>query len=253
MFKTCLNMELIKKPFKIGNSMAVLIPKKWENEKIIVKPLKKSITKEVIEILTDNDILSEIKGLYLTGSYAREEQTENSDIDIIAITNKKHGIIRERNYEISIIPEKNLLKSISKDLYLFTSIKDAIPLINNEQLEIYKKIKQKININKLLNEIESTLIINKSMIESCEELKENIPDGTIYSLVLRLRELYLIKSLINNKKPLKKEFLSEIGSEQYNIYTSVKNNKKSKNKTNIQQANLLLKKTREWIKELRGL
>ena len=91
------------------------------------------------------------------------------------------------------------------------------------------------------------------MIESCEELKENIPDGTIYSLVLRLRELYLIKSLINNKKPLKKEFLSEIGSEQYNIYTSVKNNKKSKNKTNIQQANLLLKKTREWIKELRGL
>ena len=79
-------MELIKTTVKVGNSAGVLLPKKYLNSqvKIILEPL--NIEKDVIEILMDEKILDKIMGIYIIGSYAREEQTIESDIDILVIT-----------------------------------------------------------------------------------------------------------------------------------------------------------------------
>ncbi len=246
-------MELIKKPFKIGNSAAVLVPKKWENEKVIVRPLKKSVTKDVLEILNEKDLLKDIKGIYLIGSYAREDADLESDIDILTITNTEKGIINQGSYEINLIPEKNFIKQISKDLYFLASIKEAVPLINESQLKIYKKIKQNINIKSLLNEINSVLKINEDMIESCLELGENVPDGTIYSLVLRLRELYLLKCLILKRRPSKKEFLSYMDRDSYDSYLRIKREQKDLNKISVKKAIKLKEVLKRWLKELREL
>jgi len=85
-------MELIKTTIRVGNSAGVLLPKKYLNSqvKIILEPL--NIEKDVIDILMKENLLTDVMGVYLTGSYAREEQNIESDIDILVITsniNKK--------------------------------------------------------------------------------------------------------------------------------------------------------------------
>ena len=244
-------MELIKKPFKIGNSFAVLVPKKWENEKILIKPLKRSIIEEIIEILNEKELLHDIKGIYLIGSYARGDYDQESDVDILAITENKKGLIKEKKYEITLMPEKNFINLVSKDLYLLTSIKEAVPLINEESLKKYKKIKQRLNIKEILEEIGRVLKINKYMIESCIELNEKIPDGTIYSLVLRLRELYILKAILTHKEISKKEFLSYIDKKSYNSYLRIKRDEKNTKVIEKEKAEELIKLSEKWLKELK--
>ena len=81
--------ELIKPVIRVGNSAGILVPKAWINGKAKVELISRpvNIKKDIIEIL--EDYLEDILGIYLVGSYARKEETEKSDIDILAITDSK--------------------------------------------------------------------------------------------------------------------------------------------------------------------
>jgi len=85
-------MELIKKTIRVGNSAGVLLPLDWYGSYVKVILEKPSPSKEVIEILMRYNLLGDVIGVYIVGSYARNEQIEYSDVDILVITestNKK--------------------------------------------------------------------------------------------------------------------------------------------------------------------
>jgi len=84
-----MNME-IKKTVKAGNSSAVILPRAWLNQEVRVELVKKSqetILFDTINIAKKYMELKDIIGIYLAGSYARGEESKDSDIDILIISN----------------------------------------------------------------------------------------------------------------------------------------------------------------------
>ena len=71
-------MELVRKIVRVGNSSGVVLPIEWLNGtakvELIRKPL--NIKKDILEII--DTFLKNVLGVYLTGSYARGEETENT-------------------------------------------------------------------------------------------------------------------------------------------------------------------------------
>lgn len=242
--------EIIKTAFKLGNSAGVLVPKEWENKKVKVQLISKSIKQGVFEILEEENLFENIIGVYQVGSYARGDYDIDSDIDILVITDKISKLISKDNYEITLVPKEVFLKNLSKSLYNLSLIREAKPIINLELLKTLKQIKANLKVSSLLKEIRKAITINNESILSSEELRINVSDGIIYSLVLRLRELYLIKSLIKNRSPNKKEFLVAIGDEAYESYLRVKRDKKELEKMKTEDSKKLIDLSKKWLKEL---
>lgn len=259
---TCLNMfkhkmqsEIIKQTIRLGNSAGVVLPKNWTDKKVRIQLIEKSITEEVIDILINKNLLEEVIGIYLVGSYARQEETLESDIDLLIITENLNKQIKKGNYELVFISKDKFKKNIKKNLYLLSLVKEAKTILNNNFIKNYKKTEIKIPIKKYLSEIKKVTKINKETINLNKELGKKVSDGTAYSLILRLRELYLIKCLIKNKVCMNKEFLELIkntsGSlEAYKAYLRIKNNNSPRENLEIKQAEKLIKYTKEFNKKL---
>ena len=243
-----------KQTIKLGNSAGVLLPKEWLNGIVEVKLVRppineKELLKELLEKL--QKYLPNIIGIYLVGSYARNDHDTNSDIDILVITDKINKLIKIGNYEIILKSEETLKKTISNNLYLLSLIKEAKPLINKKLLEKYSKIKNNLNIKKIKKEIENMSNINKESIDFSIEYKQDLIDGIAYSLVLRLRELYLLKCIVKNKIPNKKELIGKIPKNVYEAYIRVKRNHKQLNNLNPKDAETTYNLIKKWLKELK--
>ena len=121
---TCINMEneIIKQTFKLGNSAGVLLPIGWKNRKVSIKLIDRSISQEIIEILEDKDLLKNTVGIFLAGSYARGEETEASDIDVLIVTDNVDKQINVKRYEMILISKDKFDKSMSRSLYLTSLI-----------------------------------------------------------------------------------------------------------------------------------
>lgn len=245
---------LIRNTREVGTSAGVLLPRSWLNKQVVVtllQPSKEQIARDVLDIIFKQGLNKEVKGIYLFGSYAREDYDETSDIDILVLTEKLNKIINENNYEILFVSEDNFLKNLSSSLNYQSILNEAEVLFNKELIEKYKIRKIDFNFKKILDEIKRILKINKDMIDTAKENSEKILDGTAYSLVLRFREMYLIKCILNNRKPNKNEFLDFIGKDIYDAYLRIKKNKKEINIVNIKDAENLYKISEKWLKELK--
>jgi len=103
--------------------------------------------------------------------------------------------------------------------------------------------------------MESIIRINQKAIEIDEELGEKVLDETLYSLILRLREIYLIGCLKNKKIPSNKEFLNLIrrvaSEESYNAYIRIKNDLKSKKVIPVEEAKSLIEEIKRGIERLK--
>ncbi len=256
--------KLIKPIVKMGNSACVLLPKAWINGKarveLIEKPL--DIKRDILEIL--NPYLEEIFGVYLVGSYARGEQTEESDVDVLVITHKVSKRIKKGKYEIILIPRSSVEVQLKKNILpLLPMIKESKPLINAEFIESYKETKlTKRNLRFHIETTKSIMKVVEKSIELSKEMKMNEGDGSAYSLVLRLRGIYLVECLKKGKKWNKKEFLNLIkkisGSlTAYEGYLRVKADEKMKDKLPIEEAQKFhdyimekIKQQEKWIKTL---
>ena len=245
---------IIKQTREVGTSAGVLLPRKWLNKRVVVNllfPSGNEITKNVLDILFKNNLNGEVKGIYLYGSYAREDYELESDIDILVITHKANKLINCDNYEVLLVSENNFSKNLPNNLNYLSILKEIKVLINSELIEKYLSNDYKLNIKKLLDEIFGIIKINKDTIKICKEEKKNIPDGIIYSIVLRLRELYLIKCFLSNKKYNKVYFLKLCGEKNYLAYTRVKRNKKEINNISPDEALNLIDLSETWLKELK--
>lgn len=254
--------ELIKPIVKVGNSAGVILPKNWINGKarieLIEKPL--DIKKDILEIL--EPYLQDIEGVYLIGSYARGEQTKESDVDVLVITNKINKKIKKGKYELILIPKDKVEIALEKNIIpILPMLKEAKPLINNSLIKKYQTTKlTKKNLKWHIELTKSALGINKEFIKSDEEMKSNSSDAVAYSLILRFREAYLVNCLIKDKIPKKRELLNLIkkisGSlKAYIGYLRAKNDEKDKNELPVQEAKRLyedickkIKEQEKWVK-----
>ena len=257
-------MEMIKTAVKVGNGAGVLLPKKWLNSKvkIVLQPL--NIEEDILDILINEGILEEIKGVYLTGSYARQEQSIDSDVDVLVVTQNINKKIEKGRYEIICISKKELEKHLKENaLPILSMIKEAKPIVNSELLSEYKDSKlTKKNLKWHIETTKSAMNVIKADIGLSKEMdKKKIGDGIAYSLILRLRTLYIVDCIRKNKIWKKRDFLRLVkkisGSlTAYERYISSKNKNTLENKLLIEEAEKLMdyinKKVRElekWLKE----
>ncbi len=255
-------MELIKNTIRVGNSAGVLLPKEFLNAqvKIILQPL--NVEKDILGILLEERILKNTLGVYLTGSYARKEQDIESDVDVLVITDNINKKIEKGKYEIICISKENIEKQLKKNvLPIFPMMIEAKAIINKELLNQYvnsplseKNLKWHIDTTK-----SAMKVIEKSM-ELSKEMSIEESDASAYSLILRLRGIYIVDCLKKGKTWSKKEFLKMVkkiaGSlKSYEGYLRVKADKKMEDKLPLEETKKLhdyilekIKKQEEWIK-----
>ena len=253
---TCINMnnEIIKQAFKLGNSAGVLLPSNWKNKKVLVKLIERSITGEVLEILEENNLLKNTIGIFLAGSYARGDETESSDIDVLVVTDAIDKQIKIGKYEIVFISNDKLEKSITKNIYFASLVNEAKVILNSYLLQYYKNKVKGILIKKSLDDIKSMTRINEKSVEIDKELEEKVSDETIYSIVLRLREMYLIECLKNNKNPFNRvvvDLIKKIASEEsYSAYLRIKNDATPKKVISFKEAMALIDEIKRRVRNL---
>ena len=203
---------------KFGNGSHVVLPKEYIGRRIkFVTETKtfKDIKSEIVEIL--KPYLENIIGIYLYGSYVRNEQTVESDTDILVITSDKLKIIENiDNYHIvstTINSIENTLKNNA--VLILPVIKEAKTIINPDSLRSYKEYKfTEKNTKKFLNDTKKILELNK------KGIKLGFETGSlVYSLMLRIRGLLMIKLIMSNKLYSKAS-----------LYNYLKNNNFEKNK-----------------------
>lgn len=246
--------RIIKQTREVGTSAGVLLPRSWLNKQVIVTlalPSKKEILQNVFDILWKYNLVHETKGVYLIGSYGRKEQNEESDIDVLVITERTKIFLAENNYEILCVPEDIFAKELSTNLHYMSALFEIEVLMNRVLIEKYIRHKPAFQYVKYLDEIKRIMNVNRDAIETCERMKKNIPDGIMYSLEFRLRELDLIKHILLGKKISKKEFVKNVGEENYSAYIRVKLDKKERTIISPHEARNLLDLSERWLAELK--
>ena len=224
----------IKKTIKAGNSSAVLLPRAWLNKEVRVELVNKSkdiILAEVISLLTKHIELKKVIGIYLVGSFAREEEDEKSDIDILVISDDiDKEMVHEGLYNILIMSRDLLKQKLENDLFpIGQMINEAKPLMNAHFLKgLEVKITKK-NLKWYIDTTRNKLDLLKNIIDNRKINDKKMNDRVAYTLILRLRTLYIIKCLIHNETYSKKEFIRTIkkvsgSNNAYESYLRVKNN-----------------------------
>jgi len=255
--------EEVRNAIRWGNGAGVLLPRDWAGQqvKVILIDRTLEIKKEVFDIL--QPYLENIRGIYLVGSYARNEQEENSDIDIIAISKNIKKEIISGKYSISINPLESLKRTIEKNpILVLPRLNEAKVIINSSLLEELKSIKTaKISFKNFIEETKRIIKISNGFIKIDKEQKREYLDSIsiIYSLILRLRGVFLIKCLIKKKNYSKKEFSlwlkKELSQEEfeksYTIYKSIRDEKKVNEKIKIETAEKLTSILKKEIKNIK--
>jgi len=183
---------------RFGNSSHIVLPKEYIGKKVkfLVEPKTfDTIKSDILEIL--KPYLENILGVYLYGSYARNEQSIYSDVDILVITNNKLKIMNKTDdYSIVSVTLGEINEILKKNAILVLPIiKEARTIINPILLEKYKGYGfTKKNTKVFIDESEKILKLNKN------GLKLDFETGSlVYSLILRLRGLLMIKVILNNE------------------------------------------------------
>jgi predicted nucleotidyltransferase len=244
-------MEIMRSVQKWGNSGGVLVPKEWLNRevKIILIDRSSDIKKEIFDIL--DDYLEDIIGVYLTGSYSRGEQREDSDIDIIAISNNTRKEITSGRYNVSIIPLYTIEKTLKNNpLMILPRLIEAKPITNLGLLDKFKEIKISKELFKdFIKDTERIIKINEELIDLEDSSKKYLESNElIYSLLLRLRGIYLIKCILYRKKYSNLHFLNflkkSVGKDYlnvYEVYRLIKEGKETNIKLSLKVAEKLIK------------
>lgn len=254
----------IKKAIKAGNSSAVILPRAWLNKEVRIELVKKTperILYDVLEILKKNINLASVIGIYLVGSYARGEEDENSDIDVLIITRGvDKEMITEGIYNLLIISSELLHQKLNQDLFpIGQMLKEAMPLLNSHYLELIETKVTKKNVKWYLDTTEQKLeIIQKYIDDAKSKNKKYLRDKIAYTLILRIRTLEIIKKLIKNKDYSNKDFVRMIkkisnGKNAYERYLAVKNNSKEMQGISIEETERLYNYLKKDLIELKKL
>lgn len=248
--------QIVKSVVKSGNGGAVWVPKDWLGQEVIVilpdKP-KLDVKERIIHLL--EPYLKDIISVAVFGSYARNEQTKDSDIDVLVITQDKELKIdlKNENIEIISLPIDKFKTAIEKyPAIYYQMVHEAEPLINGSVLEELKSIQfNKTAFKNYLKDTKEHIKSNKEFIEL--DKIDNVylkSYSVLYSLILRLRTIFAIGCTLNKDKFSNKKFRSWFISQNlsgkdfddsYGAYRLIRDNKKVKNlKIKIEVAEKIL-------------
>jgi len=259
-------MEIqIKKAVKAGNSSAVILPRAWLNKEVRIELVKKTpevILTDSLEILRKHIPLKSVIGIYLVGSYARGEENEGSDIDLMVITDDiDREIISEGVYNILIVSYQLIHQKLKENLFpVGQMIREAVPLLNEDYIkDIDVKVTKK-NVKWYLDSTKEKLKTITDEIENAKKIKgkKYVSDRIAYTLVLRIRTLEIIKKILHNKKYSKREFVSLIrkvsGSDSaYEGYAAIKDNLEDESRIRIDEAERLCDYLEDDLRKVSGM
>lgn len=230
---------MLKQAVRVGNGAGVLLPKKYLGNLVEIKI--KTLTKEYIkrQILSlVYPYLKNVMGIYLVGSYARNEETIDSDVDAIIISNTNIKL-ELKNYHLICLTYDDLVKYMEKNIIeYYPMLLEAETILNEDLLQkLLKTSVTKKNLKWHLESSKSALkIVEKALLTEDKDLIVN--DAIIYSLMLRLREIYLVDCILDKKignvKGLIK-YSEKIKSidELYGLYRKLRNDEKIKIEVNV--------------------
>ncbi|MBI2110382.1 nucleotidyltransferase domain-containing protein, partial [Candidatus Woesearchaeota archaeon] len=192
--------QIRKKVTRSGNGGAVWVPKDWLGEEIIITRLetpKLSIEEEIISILLPN--LEKVIAIFLYGYYVRNEQTKNSDIDVLVIVKEKFKIDSVKRLDVSLLELSEARKAVHENPFIYSIIKESKAIINDSLLDELRKESNDFRIfikwyaKTSLDNINSS----KELIELDRMESEYLDSySVIYSTMLRLRGIFLINSVL---------------------------------------------------------
>ncbi|PIU76104.1 hypothetical protein COS75_00845 [Candidatus Pacearchaeota archaeon CG06_land_8_20_14_3_00_35_12] len=244
-------MIISKTAIGMGNGAAVYVPKEYEGKEVLVilpegiEDLKKRVLSKLIQFMPN------VLGVYLYGSYARGEEKQNSDIDILIIVQEKDIRIKELfdDVDVRVLTLKEIRKGIENfPVVTLPILKESKVFLNPLLLEELRN--SKINFDKFkwhFQDIKRIIKIVKTFVEMDEE---DISPDNIYSLMMRIRICNMMESLVKNEifsnKSVKKVLLNYGLTEDeyekfYSIYQQIRDNKDAKIKINKEEIFKLIK------------
>lgn len=221
---------------RFGNSGHIVLPKEYVGKRVkfLLEPKTfEYIKSEVLEML--KPYLENILGIYVYGSYARNEQTIDSDVDILVIASTKFKIIEKiDDYSIVSTTLQKIDTLLNTNAVLVLPIvKEFKTIINPDLLERYEEHQfTKKNTKFFIESSIKALELNKKGIELDFEI-----GSLVYSLMLRIRGLLMINLIMDNNQYSKSSlflFLEDNGmsknkvDELYRIYSNERNDIKVK-------------------------
>jgi len=195
--------QIVKPVMRSGGSGSVYVPKDWIGQKVIVRPL--NISDNILHLVSP--YMNNVMGIFLYGSYARGEESPESDIDVLIITDTGIESIPSNGFDIEAVGYERIKKLVSEDpVGYFSIVHEAVPIMNKRLLNELKRIKpKKKSLNVYYGSTKSALKIVRGLLDMEGVSSEDLPP-CIYSLLLRLRGLYLVRCNSQRKKYLNAEF-----------------------------------------------
>lgn len=232
-----------------GNGAHIFAPKEWMNEEVmLVRISKLDIKKEILKVL--ETYMENVVSAILFGSYARGEQNEKSDVDVLVIANKSFKISK-RGFNFIVISMNKIREAITLNpILMYSAIFEGISIVNSSYLEILnnERINKK-TFKEFINSSKESLKSTKEIVELDKEQGLNYAsDSAIYSLFMRLRGIFIISCLLENKRYSNSLFknwilrnVSGLDYESfYSIYASLRDDKKPIEKISIKYAESLI-------------
>jgi len=226
--------QVIRRVTPIGNGAHILAPRGWVGDEVVIVRKPKQSAKEKILAVLDS-YLENVAGIYLYGSRARGEEEEDSDIDLFVVTNSPIKI-KEDGFEIVIVEENKVGSAIKfEPLVMYAILSEARPIINSILLKKLKdKYKPKLNdFREFLESTKRIIAINKEFLEA-EKGEFSQSHGLAYSIILRLRGIFIMNQILSGKIYYHKKFRAWIKKHcplvdyesVYGAYKASKNNSK---------------------------
>ena len=225
---------MLKQAIRVGNGAGVLLPRRYLGNIVEIKirtRTKDDIKKQILNAVFPH--LRHVLGIYLVGSYARNEENADSDVDTIIVTNKRI-ILEVENYHLTCITYEDLTKYMEGNIVEFyPRLMEAETILNESLLQELLKIPiTKKNLRWHLESSKSALkVIEKALLTQDKDLIVN--DAIVYSLMLRLRQIYLVDCMLSNRVASTQGLIKYAESVKsierlYNSYRMLRDNEKIK-------------------------
>ena len=166
-------------------------------------------------------------------------------------------MIAEGMYNLFIISSDLLQQKLNQDLFpIGQMIKEARPLLNSNYLSSLKVKITKRNIRWYLETTEEKLKMLKQIIDWARHGNKNYLGARIaYTLILRIRTLYIINNFIKNENYSKIDFIRLIktiskGTNAYRGYLTFKNNLEERQDITLEETERLYNYLKNQLKEL---
>ena len=227
---------MIKQVVEIGNGAAVYVPKVYLGQEVVLI-LPEGIQEIQQRVLTSLvRYMPNILGVYLYGSYARNEQQPASDVDVLVIVKEKDAALKKHlsDADVRVLSLDTTKKAMKEHpLFIVPIIREAKAFLNPALLEELRALP--LNPEKFqwpLEEIKRTI----SIIETFLALDRDgapIAPTHMYSLILRIRACFLINCLLHNRayttKSLREQFMkqgfkNEMIERWFSIYGAIRDN-----------------------------